>query len=377
MAEGKNKYKILLVEDEANIAKLFSYTFKKEGYECIVAEDGAKGIEVLEDFMPDLIISDIMMPRMDGFEFRKKICETAEYKTIPFVFLTAKSEEEDILNAYDLEIEDYIVKTSSPKIVLAKLKSIIAAKEKEKKKALGEVEKAAGTFRTKVVPEDFPVFDGFEIKHWHVPYEEVPGGDFIDYFKINDDKLAVIMGDVMGKRWGAWYFAVAYAGYVRSAVRFVLQTEGNSNPSEILDKVNEAVFNDERIADIFITISIIILDKKEMKAYYSGASDLPVIYRTGSEVELIRSKGLPLGFKIEGDYDDSIINLKAGDELVCLTDGILESRNSEGEQFGRDRVMDTVKNNPDDCYSKIEVAIKNFTDGKYEDDISLITIKAL
>ena len=74
-------------------------------------------------------------------------------------------------------------------------------------------------FRIKV-----PKLKGFKINHWHQPFQGIPGGDFLDYFTLDENRVAVILGDVMGKKWGAWYFAFAYASYVRSAMRVVLQT---------------------------------------------------------------------------------------------------------------------------------------------------------
>lgn len=370
--------KILLVEDELNIAKLFIYNLSKAGFECQHANNGKEGLEFARKNRPDLIISDVMMPEMDGFEFRKHLLEDNELKSIPFVFLTAKGAEEDILQGFDLEIEDYIIKTSSPKVVIAKVSAILKSLEKERVKVVDEVQKAADTMGAKVVPDEAPVFDGFIIKHWHLPYKNVPGGDFIDYIKIDDDHLVVILGDVMGKRWGAWYFAVAYAGYVRSATRFVLESGGENNPSEILRKANEAVFNDERISEVFITLSVILIDKKNKVAKYSGAGDLPIIYKS-DKANLIHSTGLLLGFSKSGEYKDQEINLKNGDELYIVTDGIIEARNKNGEQYGHDRLLnfiDTLAVN-DDPIEKMKKEIIDFTNGELEDDVSFIAIKMI
>lgn len=136
----------------------------------------------------------------------------------------------------------------------------------------------------KVVPDESPELDGFEIRHWHVPFQNVPGGDFIDYVKVDENKIAIVLGDVMGKKWGAWYFAVAYAGYVRSAIRFAVQSGSNLTASQIMDKVNESIYNDERIADVFVTLSVVLLDKEQRTATYCGAGDLPMLYYNGLEV---------------------------------------------------------------------------------------------
>lgn len=376
MEVNKQEIIILLVEDELNIAKLFQHNLGKAGFHCEHANNGKEGLILAHKIKPALIISDVMMPEMDGYEFRKSLLQDPELKSIPFVFLTAKGAEEDILQGYDLEIEDYIIKTSSPKIVIAKVSAILKSLEKERFKVVDEVQKAADSMGAKVVPDEFPVFEGFNVKHWHMPFKNVPGGDFIDYFRINDDNLAVVLGDVMGKRWGAWYFAVAYAGYVRSAARFVLETAKVFNPSDILQKVNESVFKDERIAEVFITLSVIILDKKNKTAKYAGAGDLPIVLKT-NKAEYFQSKGLLLGFSETGEYEDHEMKLNPGDEIFIVTDGITEARNKEGELYGQDRFLSFIENldSSKDSIEQMKKEIFDFTGGEVEDDISVISIK--
>jgi sigma-B regulation protein RsbU (phosphoserine phosphatase) len=371
-----SKPKILLVEDEQNIARLFKFNLTKAGYEVEHASDGEEGFEKVKSFEPDLIISDIMMPRVDGFEFRKRLVADEKLKSIPFIFLTAKTSEEDILQGYDYDIQEYIVKTSSPKIILAKLKAILKSSEDQKSRGEMEVQAAAETLGATVVPEKFPKFKGYEIEHWHVPYKKVPGGDFIDYVQIDDDNLAVVLGDVMGKKWGAWYFAVAYAGYVRSAIRFVLQGDEKLTASKIVHRVNESVYFDERISEVFITLSILIINKKENKINYCGAGDLPIFHVSDEKVKVIKSTGLLLGFSMENKYVDEEIPLAKGDEIYMLTDGILESRDYDGIPIESSGFIKIIKEKGEgDSLENIKSKVMDITDGNFDDDISVISIK--
>lgn len=373
-------YQILLVEDEANVAKLFSYNLQKAGFKCEVAINGEDGLAKAKEINPDIIISDIMMPVMNGFEFRRRLLDNPELKKIPFVFLTAKGEDDDILEGYELEIEDYIIKTSTPKVVIAKVRAILQSKKKERAKTVEEVQKAAGSLGAKVVPSDFPKFEGYEITHWHVPFEGTPGGDFIDYVNVDDDYLVVVLGDVMGKKWGAWYFAVAYAGYVRSAIRFAVESTKQLKADEIVQSVNRSIFKDERLSEVFITLSIILLNKKEKTAHYSGAGDLPIFVSKYNNVEMVKSNGLLLGFNEFGDYQDISFDLKESDSIYLISDGIIESRNpSTGEQYGKERFMDVIKRtkSTENAIEKIKYEFNEFTTGKYEDDVSLICIRGI
>jgi sigma-B regulation protein RsbU (phosphoserine phosphatase) len=371
--------KILLIDDDAKLTKLFEYNLTKAGFEVKVAHSGKEALEKVKISLPDIIVCDIMMPEMDGYELRRKMLEDNSLRSIPFVFLTAKGDENDILEGYDLEIEDYIIKTSGPRVVVAKVSAILNSLDKERKKMVSEINRAADSFRAKVVPDDFPLFEGFDIKHWHQPFKGIPGGDFLDYFQLDDDNLVIILGDVMGKKWGAWYFAFAYAGYVRSAIRVVLQSAKEFTPGILLQKINDSVYQDAKVSEVFATLSIVILNKKNRTAKYAGAGDLPIVYKNSlsNNVEHVSSKGMLLGFAAEGEYEDVTVNLNSGDCLLLHTDGITESRNSFKEQFGNDRFIETIiaVNHNEDLLEKIKNEITAYTGENFEDDISLIVIK--
>ena len=370
------KSKILLVEDEQNIARLFKFNLSKAGYEIEHAVNGEEGLSLAKTFKPDLIISDIMMPKVDGFEFRKMLISDSILKAIPFIYLTAKGSDEDMLHGYDYDIQEYILKTASPKIILAKIKAILKSNEDQKNIGEIELQKAAETLGATVVPEKFPKFDGYTIEHWHIPFKNIPGGDFIDYVKIDDDNIAVVLGDVMGKKWGAWYFAVAYAGYVRSAIRFALQDSGKLTASKIIHRVNESVYYDERISEVFITLSIVIINRKENKINYCGAGDLPIFHLSNDKVKIIKSIGLLLGFSIENQYVDQEIQLLKGDEVYMLTDGILETRDNDEIPLESHGFITIIKEKEEgSLLDNIKSKVMNITNGQFEDDVSVICIK--
>jgi sigma-B regulation protein RsbU (phosphoserine phosphatase) len=373
--------KILLVDDDVSLAKLFQYNLSKAGFECKVANNVKDGIDVAKSFLPDVIISDIMMPEIDGFEFRKMLLDDHDLRSIPFLFLTAKSGEEDILEGYDLGITDYVLKTAGPRVVVAKVTAIAKSLKKERQRVVSELHDAADTIRVKVVPDNFPSFNCFDIQHWNMPFKGIPGGDFIDYFRIDDEQLVIVLGDVMGKRWGAWYFAVAYAGYIRSAIRITLQNLKDDSPKKILEQVNSSIYQDSKISEVFATLSIIILNNKTNTAKYAGAGDLPIIFRKAldSSVRLVKSNGMLLGFAANGSYEDTLIQLQKDDIILLFTDGIIESRNDKGETLGTEGLLNLVANIPNDK-SPTEFLITNFnefTGQKFEDDLSLISIKAV
>ncbi len=375
---AEKQYKIVLVEDDKNIARLIKYNLEKSGYEVQHAINGAVGIELVRSFKPDLIVSDIMMPIVNGHTFRKMLLAEKEFASIPFVFLTAKGEENDILEGYELEIQEYIIKSSSPKVILAKIQSLLKSNEAIKTRGETEIKKAAASMGAKVVPDEVPPFEGFEITQFHKPFDDIPGGDFLDYVNVTDDSMVVVVGDIMGKKWGAWYFAVAYAGYVRSAIRFALNDGKVITAKEIMQRVNNSVYEDERISDIFVTLSIVMINKKNNKINYCGAGDIPLLHLSNGEVNLIKSDGTLLGFQKDGNYKDIYATLKPDDEIFVLTDGIIESRDTRGNFIDTERLMNIIKAKGDiNSIKFIEESVKELTNDKFEDDTTIISIKKL
>jgi len=123
-------YKILIVDDEVNIRKVVREYAEFEGYEVEEAEDGMQAIEIIKKKDFDLIILDIMMPRLDGFSSCKEI---KKHKDIPVIMLSARGEEYDKLFGFEIGIDDYVVKPFSPKELMARVKAVIRRNSPEQK----------------------------------------------------------------------------------------------------------------------------------------------------------------------------------------------------------------------------------------------------
>ena len=121
------------------------------------------------------------------------------------------------------------------------------------------------------------------------------------------------------------------------------------------------------------------MNNKDKTATYTGAGDLPLIYKNSENgsVTGVQSKGMLLGFSLDGEYEDTVINVNCGDNLLITTDGIIETRNPQQEQFGTERLMNLLKihNNGFDELEQIKNSFTDFSGGNFEDDISLISIK--
>jgi two-component system alkaline phosphatase synthesis response regulator PhoP len=116
------RYKILLVDDEKDIIEFLSYNLKLENFEVIVAYDGEEALKKMEE-LPSLVILDVMMPKLNGYEVCKKIKQNINYKDIPVIFLTAKATEIDEIQGLELGANDFIPKPISPNKLIARVKS--------------------------------------------------------------------------------------------------------------------------------------------------------------------------------------------------------------------------------------------------------------
>jgi len=125
MQKSENSQTVLIVEDDPHIVNLVSIILSKSGYVVEEAKDGEHALELLSNISPSLIISDIMMPNMDGYVFRKELLEQEETKLIPFIFLTAKGKSHDIVHGMELNADAYIPKPFEPDVLLAKVKAIL------------------------------------------------------------------------------------------------------------------------------------------------------------------------------------------------------------------------------------------------------------
>ena len=132
------KYTVLVVDDEEDIVELLKYNLKKEGYKVKTASNGVEAMEIAKEFLPDLILLDIMMPKQDGIETCRQIRENAKLKDTHVTFLTARAEEYAEVAAFDAGADDYITKPIKPRALMSKVKAIFRRDPKVEKAGIIE-----------------------------------------------------------------------------------------------------------------------------------------------------------------------------------------------------------------------------------------------
>ncbi len=129
--------KVLIVDDDRTLADVIAFTFKREGFEIILAEDGEAAYRRWENDNPDLIILDVNLPKEDGFKVCRRIREQSD---IPIILLTVRSDEDDIIGGFHLGADDYITKPFSPRQLIARVKAVMRRTQKKNPATIREFE---------------------------------------------------------------------------------------------------------------------------------------------------------------------------------------------------------------------------------------------
>jgi sigma-B regulation protein RsbU (phosphoserine phosphatase) len=324
---------ILLVDDNPLFLKLLKQAFVKAGFHCETTNSAAEALLYLQNHAPHVILSDYDMPEMNGLEFRRSILSIEALKDIPFVFLTGFDDENIMYSGLDLQAIDYVIKDTPVDVIIAKINNLLRTVSKQRELSELEIRKTVAALNIKAVPDKVPTVAGIGIDFWHRDYQEIPGGDFIDFIDADDRYLFVVLGDIMGKKWKAWFFTFTYLSYIRAAVRFGASGQDSSSAG-ILQKINDVIYRDEGLRDILSSVALIRIDKVTGQLSYAGAGDLPLLHYHAATRQLhqISSSGLLLGLMPDGNYTEQDITMAPGDQLFIFTDGLIDFAGEEGKK---------------------------------------------
>lgn len=371
--------KILLVDDNPLVLEMMGRALKNNDFSCTKANSAAEAMELLKTVRPDVILSDYHMPNVNGFQFRQQLMADATYRDIPFMFLTSEADNDLMLEGINLDAVDYILKDTPVAVIVTKINNFVTSVQEEHQRTLKELSKAAMALNLHSVPQKMPVIMGFELDFWHRPFQNYPGGDFIDFISIDERYTFIILGDVMGKKWAAWYFSFGYLSYIRAAVRICI-AEGDFSTKSILEKINNVVYHDPVVSEVLSSLSLLFVDTHKSSVRYSGAGDLPLLYYNNSDkrTSQIRSAGMLLGLMPDGDFDEIELMLKGGDRLYLFTDGLIDAETPEGLKTDYNWFTDAVTPFLQKTFSEFKKS--NFLQKKAKeqvDDCSLIYLQKL
>jgi sigma-B regulation protein RsbU (phosphoserine phosphatase) len=273
---------------------------------------------------------------------------------------------------------DFVVfKSIAEQSAFALYNAIIYSMANEKKRLDHDLEIARDIQRI-LLPAEAPVINGFQISGISVPARQV-SGDYFDYIQVDDERLGVAIADVSGKG--------VPASLIMAICRSVLRSEAARNPSpaDVLRKVNRQLYPDIK-EDMFISMAYLILDHQRHGITLARAGhDAPLLYKQQSQtVTPVKSPGMVVGIDSGNVFDrlttDFAVPLERDDCLVLYTDGVTEALNAEGDEFGLDRMIQSVRASATDgaqtIVKRIIEDVRNFTGSvPQNDDITLIAIR--
>jgi serine phosphatase RsbU (regulator of sigma subunit) len=372
--------KVLIVDDEPVNRLVFANYLSL--YNCTIAEasNGSQALAILESFQPDLILLDVMMPRMTGYEVTRTIRETWQANELPILLLSAKNQVGDLVVGLEAGANDYLTKPISKDELIARIQTHISLRQLQAENLrLGAELEVARRIQQMLLPKasELNAIAQLDIAGYMEPAEEV-GGDFYDVLP-SDGAVKLGIGDVTGHGLDSGVLAIM----VQTAVRTLLES-GETDSKRFLAVLNRAVCENVRRMESEKTLTFAILDYRQGQLSLSGQHEEVIVVRAGGQVERIDTidLGFPIGLEanIEEFIAQTQIQLEPGDGLVLYTDGITEAENLAREQYGIDRLCEVVKNNWHGSASEIQRAAiddlrQHIGKQKVYDDITLLVLK--
>ena len=396
---------ILAVDDDVDILDLLEISLDSDGYNVITAVNGLDAIEKAKSHVPDLILLDLMMPKMDGFEVIDNLRSNSQTRAIPVIMLTARALINEKLQGLDAGADDYITKPFDLKELTARIKAVLGRTQPTKYinpliGAMGDwfsetgVEqlathlKTAATIQQRLLPQAPPNLPGFDISGVLRSSTSV-SGDFYDFIPFDDGCLGIVIADVRGKGIPAALLMVM----IRTALRLVCRQE--SSPAAVIKSINDLLVIDTE-PDLFATMVYGILDPKTLSFTYSNAGHCHPLHLkdtgvhnkrklgvkdTKLKIHQLRTGGMVAGSFDFAEFEYETVQLECGDTILFYTDGFTEAeRETDGAFYGEERLLDVIrssKNLSAEMICKtIEDNLVDFIGRKQQtDDLTLVVLK--
>ena len=312
----------------------------------------------------------------DGIRFQKNVCLVAAplvyaRKQVGVLIVTRKGGGQFSLN--DQEVFSSVAEQSS----FALGSAIIHVEAGEKRRFERELTQASEIQRV-LLPRSAPALSDYEIAADYKAARLV-SGDYYDYVRVDEDRYGIAIGDVCGKGIAASLIMAMCRSNLRS------RAPENLSPASVLHSVNSSIFPDIR-EDMFVSLLYLIVERGSNEITMARAGhEPPILYhRSTGEIEVVETSGLAAGIDegpvFKRSVKDYRFRMESGDILLLYTDGLIESQNASGDEFGMDRLGQLIKENfersSQDLVNFITADVARFSEGMAQtDDITLIAIE--
>src|ERR1700751_5606601 len=342
LAPSTQKLNLIVDDTHLNIGVISGAL--KDSYKTKVATNGEKALALASaEEKPDLILLDIMMPGMDGYEVCSRLKADPATSEIPVIFLTGQTSAEDETRGFEVGAVDYVHKRFSPAVVNARVRSHILLREARAQLAaqllaLNNELEMARQIQLSILPHSIPKLSGLEIAARFLPMTSV-AGDFYDFIHIDGKHIGILIADVSGHGLPSALIASMLQ------VSLTGQAGHASKPSKVLAGQNRALCG--KFTDNFVTAAYVYVDLEKSLMRYAGAGHPPVLQwrnSTGKTTKVLEN-GLVLGMFDVAIYEGLQFPLEPGERYILYTGGVPEAANPSEEQFGVERFMRFIENN--------------------------------
>jgi sigma-B regulation protein RsbU (phosphoserine phosphatase) len=384
--------KILIVDDEPFNIDYLEQELEELNYVTFTASNGLEALDKISELSPDLVLLDIMMPVMDGFEVLKRLKDNPGTHDIPVIIISANNDLKGVVKGIELGAEDYLPKPFEPTLLHARISACLVKKQlldlqKKYLKSLEREFEIAHEIQMGFLPAELPILEGWEVAAYFKAAHEV-AGDYYDAFLLPNGNLFCTVGDVCGKGIGAALFMTLFRSLVRatamSSFSDAATTQSISSIGKILKHVvcftNKYVTETHGDESTFSTLFVGIFDVNNGNlTYINCGNEPPLLLRKDKVIIPLNSTGPVVGVFPEANFSVAETSLSCGDLLLVFTDGIPDALNEKGISFGKDQIYKLLDENelPSSMFlGKITELLLQYTNNTNQfDDITLLLVK--
>jgi sigma-B regulation protein RsbU (phosphoserine phosphatase) len=339
MAElNKTTESILLVDDQPANLQMLSQTLEKLGTKLLFAKNGETALAIAQKAQPNLILLDIMMPGIDGFEVCRRLKENSETCKIPVIFLSALDETGDKVRGLQLGAVDYVAKPFQPEEVIARVNTHLTIHRlgREVQQQRDELEHElliVSQLQRNLLPERLPDIGGLKLAV-HYETSRYTGGDYYDVVVLPDGRLGILVADAEGHAAPATVMMAMTCALFRSCSTCLTE------PDQVISYLNENLCKVNKGSFVTAVYAVYDIHSKILKMARAG-SPPPIHHRPSekSATELTCEGVLIMGLFPYTDVPVTEISLQPGDRLLFYTDGITERFNEKRELYGTNRLL--------------------------------------
>jgi len=368
---------ILLVDDQPANLQVLMNTLERLGCKLLVAKNGETALTIAQKVRPDLILLDIMMPGIDGFEVCRRLKANPDTEKIPVIFLSALGDTGDKVRGLQLGAVDYVAKPFQPEEVIARVNThlTIHRLNREVQQQRDELEhelKVVSELQRNLLPERLPQVHGLKLAV-HYETSRYAGGDYYDFMMLPGGLLAVLVADAEG------HSAPAAVMMAMTCALFRSCSTGLNEPDRVLSFINENLCKVNR--ESFVTAVYAVYDtaRRALRIACAG-HPLPILYRFSEKTaaEVPCDSVFIMGLEPYADVPVFEVSLHPGDRILFYTDGVTDRFNVSRERYGTDRLLrqftNAASDGPELILKEIINDISKFAGGCPADDDEAMVI---